>query len=242
MKSLSYLLPTVALLLSAQTVMGQTEQPPTKTAKIYAVIDGDTVKAVISNKKVTIRLIGMDAPEANPPQCFSREAAQAMRGLVLNKTVKLEADKVVKDKYGRWLRYAYLEDGRMVNEELIKGGFASTLVIDNARYKDRLAAAQDTAKTTSVGIWGACHGPVVATAAQLQTSQQASVPAAPVAPVAPVAQAGPGGNCDPSYPEVCITPAPPDLDCKDVQFRRFKVLAPDPHRFDGNHDGVGCEK
>jgi micrococcal nuclease len=51
----------------------------------------------------------------------------------------------------------------------------------------------------------------------------------------------PVGNCDPSYPEVCIPPAPPDLDCGDISYRRFRVLPPDPHRFDGNSDGVGCE-
>ncbi|HLF79736.1 MAG TPA: MBL fold metallo-hydrolase [Dehalococcoidia bacterium] len=49
------------------------------------------------------------------------------------------------------------------------------------------------------------------------------------------------GNCDPSYPDVCIPPAPPDLDCKDVPFKRFRVLPPDPHRFDADHDGIGCE-
>jgi len=52
----------------------------------------------------------------------------------------------------------------------------------------------------------------------------------------------PGGNCSPAYPTVCIPPAPPDLDCSDIPFRRFTVLAPDPHRFDGaDNDGVGCE-
>ncbi len=48
-------------------------------------------------------------------------------------------------------------------------------------------------------------------------------------------------GCDPSYPDVCIPPAPPYLDCRDVADRRFRVLPPDPHDFDGNHDGVGCE-
>jgi len=52
---------------------------------------------------------------------------------------------------------------------------------------------------------------------------------------------GPIGNCDPSYPTVCIPPPPPDLDCKDIPYRNFQVLPPDPHHFDGNHDGVGCE-
>jgi hypothetical protein len=50
-----------------------------------------------------------------------------------------------------------------------------------------------------------------------------------------------GQSCDPSYPTVCIPPPPPDLDCKDIPYRNFKVLPPDPHHFDGDHDGVGCE-
>jgi micrococcal nuclease len=48
--------------------------------------------------------------------------------------------------------------------------------------------------------------------------------------------------CDPSYPTVCIPPAPPDLDCPDIAERRFEVLPPDPHRFDGDSDGIGCER
>ncbi|MCZ6504686.1 MAG: hypothetical protein O6834_01720, partial [Actinobacteria bacterium] len=52
---------------------------------------------------------------------------------------------------------------------------------------------------------------------------------------------GGGGNCDPSYPTVCIPRYPPDLNCGDISHRRFTVLAPDPHGFDGDNDGVGCE-
>jgi micrococcal nuclease len=50
-----------------------------------------------------------------------------------------------------------------------------------------------------------------------------------------------GGNCDSSYPDVCIPPPPPDLDCGQIPYRRFRVIGPDPHGFDGNSDGVGCE-
>jgi micrococcal nuclease len=40
-----------------------------------------------------------------------------------------------------------------------------------------------------------------------------------------------------------ISPPPPDLDCKDLQYKNFKVLPPDPHNEDGkDKDGVGCEK
>lgn len=47
--------------------------------------------------------------------------------------------------------------------------------------------------------------------------------------------------CHPSYPTVCIQPPPPDLDCKDIPYRNFKVVKPDVHGFDGNDDGVGCQ-
>ncbi len=49
-------------------------------------------------------------------------------------------------------------------------------------------------------------------------------------------------NCDSAYPDVCIASPPPDLDCKDISHRNFKVVAPDPHRFDGNKNGIGCEQ
>ena len=54
-----------------------------------------------------------------------------------------------------------------------------------------------------------------------------------------------GGKCAASYPTVCIRPPPPDLNCADVPYRNFRVrwdvADPDPHHFDGNRDGVGCE-
>ena len=52
----------------------------------------------------------------------------------------------------------------------------------------------------------------------------------------------PSRRCDPSYPGVCIPSPPPDLDCRDIEHRRFRVVGADPHRFDGDHDGVGCER
>ncbi len=48
-------------------------------------------------------------------------------------------------------------------------------------------------------------------------------------------------SCDPSYPDVCIPSPPPDLDCGEISHRNFTVLSPDPHRFDGDKNGIGCE-
>lgn len=51
----------------------------------------------------------------------------------------------------------------------------------------------------------------------------------------------PAAGCDRSYPDFCVPPAPPNLACKDVAYVSFRVLPPDPHGFDRDGDGVGCE-
>jgi micrococcal nuclease len=89
------------------------------------------------------------------------------------------------------------------------------------------------------------YPPDTAMAATLEAAQADAQAAgvggwASVAPVQPQATA-PGADCDPSYPDVCIPRGPPDLDCGDVVFRDFTVVGSDPHGFDGNGDGVGCE-
>jgi hypothetical protein len=67
-------------------------------------------------------------------------------------------------------------------------------------------------------------------------------PAFPAPPPAtPKPAPAPTTGCDASYPGVCIKPPPPDLDCADIPYRRFTVRAPDPHNFDGDYDGIGCE-
>ena len=51
----------------------------------------------------------------------------------------------------------------------------------------------------------------------------------------------PPPDCDPSYPDFCIRSPPPELDCGGIVFRNFTVLPPDPHGFDEDNDGKGCE-
>ena len=50
-----------------------------------------------------------------------------------------------------------------------------------------------------------------------------------------------GTDCDRAYRGVCIPYPPPDLNRGDIEYRRFVVLPLDPHGFDGDRDGVGCE-
>jgi micrococcal nuclease len=49
-------------------------------------------------------------------------------------------------------------------------------------------------------------------------------------------------SCDPSYTDFCIPFSSADLDCRDIQSKKFTVLQPDQHEFDGDGDGIGCEK
>jgi micrococcal nuclease len=52
-------------------------------------------------------------------------------------------------------------------------------------------------------------------------------------------------NSAASYPDVCIPSPPPDLDCGQITYRNFRVIYtvanPDPHGFDSDRDGIGCE-
>jgi hypothetical protein len=48
-------------------------------------------------------------------------------------------------------------------------------------------------------------------------------------------------NCAAEYPDFCIPPPPPDLNCPDIGQHNFTVLPPDRHHFDFDNDGVGCE-
>ena len=61
--------------------------------------------------------------------------------------------------------------------------------------------------------------------------------ARPVAPP-PVA---PQRRCDPSYPDFCLPIGIGDLNCPDIPYRRFRVVGRDPHGFDRDNDGIGCE-
>lgn len=91
----------------------------------------------------------------------------------------------------------------------------------------------------------ATETPVRVATIALPTATPLPPPPQPTATFAPPPTAAPtsppAANCDPSYPTVCIPPPPPDLDCGDIPFRRFQVLPPDPHRFDGDNNGIGCE-
>jgi micrococcal nuclease len=184
--------------------------------------------------------VQVDTPELGSGECYSRAAYKVLLALVHPGTrVTLESDPSLDrvDRYGRLLRYVRLGNLN-VNLELVHRGAATPYFYGGARgrYASSLMRAAESAKSARRGLWGACPDTVLDPLHAASTG----VGGPPVSP--PTAG---DGNCAASYPGVCIAPPPPDLDCKDVPYRRFAVRwdvpDPDPHRFDGDHDGIGCE-
>jgi micrococcal nuclease len=195
---------------------------------VARVVDGDTIKLATG---ITIRMIGVDTPETvdprKPVQCFGREASLRAHALLDGAAVSLEYDATQGrlDKYGRTLAYVWMPDGRLYNQVIIADGYAHeyTYAIPY-RYRDAFLAAERDAREEDRGLWSpsACAG-------------DTTTPALTNPPT------GPRAGCDASYPDVCIPPPPPDLDCAQISFRRFRVVGADPQRFDADHDGIGCE-
>jgi hypothetical protein len=48
-------------------------------------------------------------------------------------------------------------------------------------------------------------------------------------------------ECAASYPTVCISPPPPHLTCRELSVGAFKVFGDDPHGFDPDGNGIGCD-
>ncbi len=90
------------------------------TGKVVGVSDGDTIKVMRNGKAERVRLIGIDSPEKK--QAFGNKAKQFTSDLVFGKVVKVEVSDV--DRYGRSIGEVFLSDGRSLNRELVKAGFA----------------------------------------------------------------------------------------------------------------------
>lgn len=126
--------------------------------KVVKVIDGDTIQ--IEGGR-TVRYIGIDAPESHDRKavvrCFSKESTEKNRELVEGKQVRLEKDVSETDKFGRLLRYVYIED-TFVNDFLVRQGYAyaSTFPPD-VRYQKQFLVAQKEARENKRGLWAACQ-------------------------------------------------------------------------------------
>jgi endonuclease YncB( thermonuclease family) len=125
--------------------------------KVTRVTDGDTIKVTGNGSKVTVRMVGIDAPETSkkknqPGQPFSRKSTKHLANLVLNKSVEVKSYGT--GRYGRILGVVFV-DGKNVNLEIIKAGLAEV-------YRGKPAGGLDLepywkaeaeAKKAGIGMW-----------------------------------------------------------------------------------------
>ena len=124
---------------------------------VSEVIDGDTIRIDTGD---TIRYIGIDTPETKHPrigkECFGEEAARFNEQLVLGKSIILEKDVNDTDRYGRLLRYVWLE-GEMVNKILVEQGYAQASAYPpDIKYQVVLDAVEREARENGRGLWTSC--------------------------------------------------------------------------------------
>ena len=127
---------------------------------VLDVIDGDTVRVARGGDPVTVRLIGVDAPETVPQdlpvQCFGPQASDYTTRLLNERQVKLEYDQAAGrlDRFGRELAYLWLPDGQLVNLLLIDTGHAREADYGHPyRHAEALRSAQDNARAAGRGLW-----------------------------------------------------------------------------------------
>lgn len=141
-------------------------------AEVVKIVDGDTFELRYQGRMEKVRLIGIDTPESFDNAKAEKDAARSgqdvkeivrqgneaknfVKDLVPAATqVTVELDAQERDKYGRLLVYLYFDDGRMINEEIVKAGYANLLTYPpNVRYRERFLMAYRAARHERKGLW-----------------------------------------------------------------------------------------
>jgi micrococcal nuclease len=152
-------------LLYTQTKPFTWPEAPAITPGFYAitqVVDGDTIEIDMAGQREKIRMIGVDTPETKKPdspvQCFGPQASDFAKKTLTGKSVRLEADPTNdnRDRYGRLLRYVYLQDGTLFEEMLITQGYGFAYTLFAFQKKEAFTKLQERAQTAKAGLWAAC--------------------------------------------------------------------------------------
>lgn len=134
---------------------------------LVSVTDGDTIRVEISGAIEPVRLVGIDAHEAGGPyrdvECYGPEATRYLQWLLdLDGQLFIEKDQEERDRYGRLLRWVWLDPGDgevyLINEALTRAGFAERYRnTPNRRYVEQIIAAEAFAERHGFGLWGTCE-------------------------------------------------------------------------------------
>ena len=139
---------------------------------VTRIIDGDVIQIIYGGVEKRVRLIGIDAPESRIDREALKEANMSNHDIeaivemgakakaYVNSLIKrgvfvtIEFDEKQKDRYGRLLCYVYLSNGKMLNEEIVRAGYANVKSIPpNVKYKDRFLVAFKDAQEAKRGLW-----------------------------------------------------------------------------------------
>ena len=117
------------------------------TGRVVGVTDGDTIKVLRANHPETVRLLGVDAPEKR--QAYGDRAKRFTADLVFDRTVTVRT--TGRDRNGRLLGEVVLPDGRSLNQELVRAGYAWWF----RKYSRdvRLARLEEEARQSRRGLW-----------------------------------------------------------------------------------------
>jgi micrococcal nuclease len=125
--------------------------------KVSRVVDGDTIKVRGASGELTIRLVGIDAPELShkkrePGQPYSQQATKTLASWVLNKNVEIK--EYGHDRHGRTLGVVNLE-GKDINLEMVRAGLAEVYRGEPTRGFDMSLywKAEEEAKRARKGMW-----------------------------------------------------------------------------------------
>lgn len=163
-------------------------------ARVTQIVDGDTIDVDINGQVYRVRYIGMNTPERGRP--FFQEATDANANLVSGQTVILVKDVSETDRFGRLLRYVYLQDGTFVNAELVRLGYAmASAYPPDVAMQHIFTEVQRTAVESGAGLWSS------QAAATAVPTIRATSPPQPTSPPAPQ-------PTTPPQPQPTAPPAP----------------------------------
>jgi micrococcal nuclease len=137
-----------ALFFSVLLLLPLACRQPSDTVAVVEVIDGDTI---VVEGGYHVRYIGIDSPETD--EFYYSEAKQMNADLIAGKKVRLESDITDKDKYGRLLRYVYVDD-IFINAEMVRQGCAWSIAYPpDVKYQVYFEAMEKEARQLKRGVW-----------------------------------------------------------------------------------------
>jgi micrococcal nuclease len=127
---------------------------------ILKVTDGDTLHVRYRGRDERVRLIGVNTPEVSwyggQGECFGEEAGRYAQTRLTGRSVTLEFDVDLRDRYGRLLAYVFLGP-ELFNLTLIQQGYArADPVPPDTRMAGTFASAEAEARRTERGLWTSC--------------------------------------------------------------------------------------